>query len=126
MTEVFSGRNGLYALLLVLLLMVVSIGFKYVRMNSITPGRVKGELEEVFSRVSAVRPIQQRKVQFLLEWSSYRNSDQCSGAVAASRECPGNGFEGDVYVVTYRDSIEFPGFLPTIGRQFRVTREMND
>ncbi|OPL19514.1 MAG: hypothetical protein AVO35_10145 [Candidatus Aegiribacteria sp. MLS_C] len=126
MTEVFSGRNGLYALLLVLLVMVVSVGFKYVRMTSVTPGKVKGELEEVFSRVSAVRPMSLRKAQFLMEWGNYRNSDQCSGAVSASRDCSGNGFEGDIYVVTYKDSIEFPGFLPTISRQFRVTREMNE
>lgn len=126
MTEVFSGRNGLYALLLVLLIMVVSIGFKYVRMNSITPGKVSSELDEVYSHVASVRPMSLLKAQFLMEWGNYRNSEQCSDAVASSRNYSGNGFEGDVYVVTYRDSIEFPGFIPTISRQFRVTRRMGN
>lgn len=124
MTEVFSGRNGLYALLLVILIMIVSVAFRYVKMTSITPGTVSGELDEIYELVEDVRPLSLLKAQFLMEWGNYRNSDQCSAAVAASRDYAGNGFEGDVYVVTYVDSIEFPGFLPTISRQFRVTKRI--
>ncbi len=126
MSEVFSGRNGLYALLLVILLMVVSVAVKYVRMNSLTPGRVSSELDDIYERVDDVRPLSLLKAQFLMEWGNYRNSEECSRAVASSRNYSGNGFEGDVYVVTYVDSIEFPGFLPTISRQFRVTRRIGN
>ncbi|MFO8183035.1 MAG: hypothetical protein R6U39_02555 [Candidatus Aegiribacteria sp.] len=111
-------------LVLVIFIMVVSVAVKYVQMTAITPGRVSGELDRVYDRVSDVRPMSLLKAQFLMEWGRHRNSEECSAAVAASREYPGNGFEGDVYVVTYADSIEFPGFLPTLTRQFRVTKRL--
>jgi hypothetical protein len=105
--------------------MVVSIAYKYVNMSSITPGRVSGELDMVYERVQDVRPMSLLKAQFLMEWGHYRESDECSAAVSASMNSSGNGFEGDVYVVTYTDSIEFPGFLPTIRKEFRITRRMD-
>lgn len=124
MSEIFSGRKALYTLLLVIFIMVVSIAVKYVQMTAITPGRVSSELDRVYSSVKDVRPMSLLKAQFLMEWGRYRNSDECSAAVAASSEYPGNGFEGDVYVVSYPDSLEFPGFLPTLTRQFRVTKRL--
>lgn len=124
MAEVFSGRKGLYTLILVIFVMVVSVAVKYVQMTAITPGRVSGELDRVYNRVKDVRPMSLLKAQFLMEWGRYRNSEECSAAVAASSEYPGNGFEGDVYVVSYPDSIEFPGILPNMARQFRVTKRL--
>jgi hypothetical protein len=126
MSEFLSGRNSMFVLLLVLLIMVASVAVKYIKMTSLTPGKVSSELDEIYGRVQDVRPMSLMKAQFLMEWGEYRDSEECSRAVASSVNFRGNGFEGDVYVVTYADSIEFPGFLPTIRKEFRITRRMAD
>jgi len=125
MSDLFSSKSGLFKFLLVVLLLVVSIVFKYVNMVTLKPAGVQGELNEVFSRVAHVRPMSLLKAEFLMEWGEYRNSDECSEAVAASRLYSGNGFENDVYVVSYADSIEFPGF-PTLSQQFRIEKPMRN
>lgn len=126
MSDMFSGRSGFFVLLLAVLIMVVAVGVEYLRMTSITPGKVSSELDAVYERVQHVTPLSVLKAQFLMEWGNYRNSDECSDAVAASRFYSGDGFEGNVYVVTYVDSIEFPGVMPTISRSFRVTKRIGD
>ena len=123
MSGLFSGRSGLFAFLLVTLLMIVSVGMKYVNIISLKPASVRGELEEMFDRVADVSPMSLMKAEFLREWGAYRSSDECSGVVAASRMYSGNGFEGDVYIVSYTDSIEFPG-LPTLRIDFRIEKSM--
>jgi hypothetical protein len=123
MSDYFSGKSGVFVFLLAVLVMIVSVAIKYVGMVSQTPANVSGELEEVFSRVEAVRPLSLQKAEFLMEWGRYRDSDECSEAVSASRTYSGSGFEGDIYVVTYTDSIEFPA-LPTLVRQFRIEKPM--
>jgi len=123
MSDMLSGKSGLFTFLLIVLVMIVSITIKYVNMVTLTPAKVSSELEEVFSRVDNVSPLSLRKAEFLMEWSRFRDSDECSDAVSASRMYSGNGFEGDVYIVSYADSIEFPGF-PTIHRQFRIEKPM--
>lgn len=125
MSDFLSGRSGLFTFLLVMVLLVVSVVLKYVSMTTATPTKVKGELDEVFSRVSSIHPVSLRKAEFLKEWGEYRNSEQCSRAVSSSRFLAGNGFQGDVYVVTYRDSIEFPGF-PTMRRSFSIEKPMSE
>ncbi len=124
MSDLFSGRSGLFAFLLVVLIMIISVVIRFVSVVTITPAKVSSELEEVFTRVEDIGAISMLKVEFLKEWGEYRRSDECSAAVSASVEYPGNGFEGNVYVVSYADSIEFPG-LPTFHREFRVERAMS-
>jgi hypothetical protein len=124
MSDMFSGRSGLYAFLLVVLVMIVSVAIKYVNVVALTPAKVSSELQEVFSRVEGIGAISMLKVEFLKEWGEYRRSDECSEAVSASQEYSGNGFEGNSYVVTYADSIEFPGF-PTFHREFRIEKPMS-
>jgi hypothetical protein len=123
MSDILSGRSGIFAFLLALLILIISVVIKYVTVVSITPANVHGELDEVFDRVAHVTPLQVLKAEFLMEWGEYRNSDECSEAVSTSRLFSGNGFEGDVYVVSYPDSIEFPGIM-TLRRQFRVEKPM--
>ena len=117
----FSGKSSLFTFLLIVLIMIVTVVIKFVSVVTLTPAKVSGELDEIFSSVEGVSNIQ---VEFLKEWGDYRISDECSGAVSASRLYSGSGFEGNVYVVTYADSIEFPGF-PTFRREFRVERPMS-
>ncbi len=119
----FSGRSGLYAFLLIVLVMIVSVAIKYVNVVVLKPAKVSSELEEVFSRVEGIGAISMLKVEFLNEWGEYRRSDECSEAVSASQTYSGNGFEGNSYIVTYADSIEFPGF-PTFHREFRIEKPM--
>ena len=123
MSDIFSGRSGLFAFLLVVLLMILSVVIKFVSVVSLTPAKVSSELEEVFCRVEGIGSISILKVEFLKEWGEYRRSDECSSAVSASQTYPGNGFEGNVYVVSYADSIEFPGF-PTFHREFHIEKSM--
>ncbi|MCK5117793.1 MAG: hypothetical protein KAR44_14445 [Candidatus Aegiribacteria sp.] len=124
MSDLFSGRSGLFAFLLVVLVMILSVVIRFVSVVTLAPAKVSSELEEVFTRVEGIGTINDIKVEFLKEWGEYRRSDECSAAVSASTEYPGNGFEGNVYVVSYPDSIEFPGF-PTFRREFRVERSMS-
>ncbi len=123
MSDLLSGRSGLFTFLLVALLMILSVVIKYVSVVSLTPAKVRTELDEIFCRVEDVGSISILKVEFLKEWGEYRRSDECSGAVSASRTHSGNGFEGDVYVVSYADSIEFPGF-PIFHCEFRIEKPM--
>lgn len=123
MSDLFSGKSGVFAFLLIVLVMIVSIAIKYANMATLTPAKVSSELDDVYSRIADVRPMSLLKAEFLMEWGNYRTSDECSDAVSASVLYSGNGFEGDVYVVTYADSIEFPGF-PTLRRQFRIEKPM--
>lgn len=123
MSDLFSGKSGVFTLLLVVFVMIVSIVIKYVDMVTLTPAKVGSELGEIYSRVDDVRPLEVLKAEFLREWGRYRRSDECSDAVSASCTYPGNGFEGDVYIVSYADSIEFPGF-PILHRQLRIERSM--
>lgn len=124
MSDLFSGKSGLFAFLLVVLIMIISIVIRFVSVVTLTPAKVSSELEEVFTRVEDIRSVSILKVEFLKEWGEYRRSDECSAAVSASVEYPGNGFEGNVYVVSYADSIEFPGF-PTFHREFRIEKPMS-
>lgn len=119
----FSGKSGLFTFLLVVFILIVSVTIKYLSVVSLKPAKVRAELEEIFSRVDNVTPISLLKAEFLKEWGEYRYSDECSWAVSASRMYSGNGFEGDAYVVTYADSIEFPGF-PTFHCEFRIEKPM--
>ncbi|MEN8208515.1 MAG: hypothetical protein ABFR50_04605 [Candidatus Fermentibacteria bacterium] len=121
MSDLFSGRSGLYAFLLVVFVMIVSIGIKYLNVVTFTPSKVSSELEEVFNRVEGIGSIAMLKVEFLKEWGDYRISDECSEAVSFSIE--NSGFEGDVYYISYPDSIEFPG-LPTMRFEFRIEKPM--
>ncbi len=121
MSDLFSGKSGLYTFLLVLLVMIVSVVIKYFNVVSLKPAAVHAELEEIFISVENVRPMSLMKAEFLMAWGKYRNSDECSGAVSVSRLS--SGFEGDVYVVSYADSIEFPG-LPTFHCQFSLEQPM--
>jgi len=123
MSDILSGRSGVFTFLLVVLVMIVSVVLKYESMVTLTPAKVSRELEEVYGRVADVAPLSLRKAEFLMQWGNYRESDECSNTVSASRFYSGNGFEGDVYVVSYTDSIEFPG-LPTLYRNFRIERPM--
>ncbi len=123
MSDLLSGKSGLFTFLLTLLVLIVSVVIRYVSMVSLTPAHVRDELEEIFTRVDDVRPLSLQKAEFLIEWGAYRASDECSEAVSASSMYSGNGFEGDVYMVSYPDSIEFPGF-PTLHRQFRIEKPM--
>ena len=123
MSDYLSGKSGIFTFLLIVLIMVVSIAIKYANMVTLTPAKVSSELDYVFSKVADVRPLSVLKAEFLMEWGNYRSSDECSDAVTASQMFSGNGFEGDVYVVSYPDSIEFPGF-PTMHRQFRIEKPM--
>lgn len=119
----FSGRSGLYAFILVVFLLIISVVIKYVSMVTLTPAKVSSELEEIFSSVEGIGTTERVKVQFLIEWGEYRRSAECSEAVSASQTYSGNGFEGNSYIVTYADSIEFPGF-PTLHREFRIEKPM--
>jgi hypothetical protein len=123
MSDLFSGKSGVFTFLLVVLVMIISLAIKYAGTVSLTPAKVSSELEEVFNRVADVRPLSLQKAEFLMEWGRYRDSDECSEAVSGSRTHYGNGFEGDLYVVSYTDSIEFPGF-PTLIREFRIEKPM--
>lgn len=125
MSDFLAGRSGLFTFLLVMVLLILSVVLKYVGMTTATPTGVKGELDEVFSRVSTIHPVSLRKAEFLKEWGEYRSSEECSQAVSSSRFLAGNGFQGDVYVVTYSDSIEFPGF-PTLRRTFSIEKPMTE
>ena len=120
----FSGKSGLFAFLLIVFVMIISVVVKYVSVVSLTPAKVSSELEEVFGRVEGIGSISIVKVEFLKEWGEYRRSDECSAAVSASQTHSGNGFEGNVYVVSYADSIEFPGF-PAFYREFRIEKPMS-
>ena len=124
MSDIFSGRSGLYAFLLVVLVMIISVVIKYVSVVTLTPAKVSSELEEIFCSVEDMGSISTVKVEFLKEWGEYRRSDECSDAVSASQRYSGNGFEGSSYIVTYADSIEFPGF-PTFRREFRIEKPMS-
>ena len=119
----FSGRSGLYAFFLLVFLLIISVVIKYVSMVTLTPAKVSSELEEIFCTVEGIGTIERVKVQFLIEWGEYRRSAECSDAVSASQTYSGNGFEGNSYIVTYADSIEFPGF-PTLHREFRIEKPM--
>lgn len=119
----FSGRSGLYAFILVVFLLIISVVIKYVSMVTLTPAKVSSELEEIFCSVEGIGTTERVKVQFLIEWGEYRRSAECSEAVSASQTYSGNGFEGNSYIVTYADSIEFPGF-PTLHREFRIEKPM--
>lgn len=123
MSDLFSGKSGVFTFLLVVLVMIVSVAIKYAAMVSLTPAKVGSELEEVFNSVAQVRPLSLQKAEFLMAWGRYRDSDECSEAVSGSRNHSGNGFERDLYIVSYTDSIEFPG-LPTLIRQFRIEKPM--
>ena len=124
MSDLFSCKSGLIAFLLVLLVMIVSVMIKYASVVFLTPAKVSAELNEVLRSVEGAGSISLLKVEFLKEWGEYRRSDECSGAVSSSQLYSGNGFiEGDIYVVTYADSIEFPGF-PTFRCQFRIEKPM--
>lgn len=124
MSDLLSGKNGIYVGIVVLLIFLLCITFKLVSVFSWTPSGVKNELEDVFDEVSGISPISLRKAEFLIRWGEYRNSDDCSDAVMESQFHPGNGFDGDVYIVSYPDSIEFPVFS-TFHRQFRVEQTMS-
>jgi len=121
MSDLFSGKSGLFAFLLVLLVMIVSVVVKYFTVVSIKPAAVHAELQEIFISVEDVRPLSLLKANFLMEWGKYRDSDECSSAVSASRLS--SGFVGDIYTVSYTDSIEFPG-LPTFHCQFSLEQPM--
>jgi hypothetical protein len=123
MSDMLSGRSGLFAFILVVFLMIISVVIKYVSVVALTPAKVSSELEDVFCMVEDMGAISIIKVEFLKEWGEYRRSDECSDAVSASQTYSGNGFEGNSYVVTYADSIEFPG-LPTFHREFRIEKPM--
>ncbi|RKZ10249.1 hypothetical protein DRQ25_03545 [Candidatus Fermentibacteria bacterium] len=123
MSDIISGRSGLFAFLLVVLVLIVSVVIKYVSVVTLTPAKVSTELEEIFCRVEGMGSISTIKVEFLKEWGEYRRSEECSEAVSASQTYSGNGFEGNSYIVTYADSIEFPGF-PTFHREFRIEKPM--
>ena len=123
MLEILSCRDNLYAILLTILILVVSIAAKYVIVLVSTPSRVQGELNEIYEKVENIYPVSLRKAEFLIKWGEYRNSDECSDAVYRSLFYSGSGFDGNVYAVSYPDSIEFPG-LPTFRRQFRIEKPM--
>jgi len=123
MSSILSGRSGFFAFLIAILFMVVSVVYKYINMTSITPGRVSHELDQVFSEVGSVRPMSLLKAEFLMEWGEYRSSERCSEAVSASTRYSGDGFQGDHYVVTYQDSIEFPG-ITTLRQRFSIEKKM--
>lgn len=124
MSGFFSGRSGFFTFLLVILVMIVSVAIKFVNVYSLKPATVSGELNEIFSMVENVRPLGLRKAEFLMEWSKYRDSDECSDAVSESRMHEGNGFVGDEYIVCYSDSIEFPG-IPTFRCHFHIEKSMS-
>ncbi len=123
MLDILSRRNNLYAILLAILILVVSVAVKYINVLYWTPSRVSSELSEIYEEVEGIRPVSLRKAEFLIKWGEYRNSDGCSNAVHQSLFPSGTGFEDNVYVVSYPDSIEFPG-LPAFRRQFRIEKPM--
>lgn len=123
MLEFLSRRNNLYAIILAVVILVISVAVKYVIVLYSTPSRVQSELNEVYEGVENNFPFSRRPAEFLIKWGEYRNSDECSNAVYQSLFYSGSGFEGNVYVVSYPDSIEFPG-LPTFRRQFRIEKLM--
>ena len=123
MLEFLSRRNNLYAIIITAAILVVSVAVKYVIVLYSTPSRVQSELNEIYEEVENIHPVSLRKAKFLIKWGEYRNSDECSNAVYHSLFYSGSGFDGNVYVVSYPDSIEFPGF-PTFRRQFRIEKPM--
>jgi hypothetical protein len=123
MLDFLSRRNNLYAIILAVVILVVSVAVKYVNVLYSTPSRVQSELNEVYEGVENNYPLPRRPEKFRYKWGEYRNSDECSNAVYQSRFYSETGFEGNVYVVSYPDSIEFPG-LPTFRRQFRIEKLM--
>ncbi|MCK4506860.1 MAG: hypothetical protein KAW14_14685 [Candidatus Aegiribacteria sp.] len=123
MLDILSRRDNLYAVLLTILILAVSVAVKYVNVLYSTPSRVQSELNEIYEEVESIHPVSLRKAEFLIKWGEYRNSDECSNAVYQSLFYSGSGFEGNIYVVSYPDSIEFPG-LPTFRRQFRIEKPM--
>ncbi len=123
MLDFLSRRNNLYAIILAVVILVVSVAAKYVNVLYSTPSRVQSELNEIYEEVENIHPVSLRKAEFLIKWGEYRNSDECSDAVYRSLFYSGSGFDGNVYVVSYPDSIEFPG-LPTFRRQFRIEKPM--
>lgn len=124
MVDMFSGKSPVFAILLALLLLVVLVAVKVVNVMTWTPGRVRGELNDVFTQVQNISPMSLRKAEFLILWGDYRLSEDCSDAVVRSRDYPGNGFDGNTYVVVYSDSVEFPGF-PTFHREIRIEKSMS-
>ncbi|MCK4671164.1 MAG: hypothetical protein KAT47_01390 [Candidatus Aegiribacteria sp.] len=123
MLDFLSRRNNLYAIILAVVILVVSVAAKYVNVLYSTPSRVQSELNEIYEEVENIHPVSLRKAEFLIKWGEYRNSDECSDAVYRSLFYSGSGFDGNVYVVSYPDSIEFPG-LPTFRRQLRIEKPM--
>ncbi|MCK5064948.1 MAG: hypothetical protein KAQ97_06680 [Candidatus Fermentibacteraceae bacterium] len=123
MLDFLSRKNNLYAIILSVVILVVSVAVKYINVLYMTPSRIQSELNEVYEEVKNIHPVSLRKVEFLIKWGEYRNSDECSNAVYQSLFETGSGFEGNVYVVSYPDSIEFPG-LPNFHRQFRIEKPM--
>lgn len=123
MLDILSRRNNLYAVLIAVVILVISVAVKYVNVLYSTPSRVQSELNEIYEEVENIYPVSLRKAEFLIKWGEYRNSDECSNAVYQSLFYSGSGFVGNVYVVSYPDSIEFPG-LPAFRRQFRIEKPM--
>lgn len=123
MLEFLSRRNNLYAIILAVVVLVVSVAIKYADVLFRTPSRVQSELNEVYEEVANIYPLPRRPAEFLIKWGEYRSSDECSNAVYQSILYSGTGFDGNIYVVCYPDSIEFPG-LPTFRSQFRIEKLM--
>lgn len=123
MLDLLKRRNNLYVIIFAVVILVVSVVIKYVIVLYGTPSRVQGELDEVYEEVMNNYPISRRPVEFLIKWGEYRNSDECSNAVYQSLLYSGTGFVGNVYIVSYPDSIVFPG-IPTFRRQFRIEKLM--
>ncbi len=123
MLDLLKGRKNFYTILLAVLILFISVAVKYIDVLYMTPSRVQSELNRVYKEVENIRPVSLRKAEFLIKWGEYRSSEECSDAVSQSRFYYGSGFEGNIYVVSYPDSIEFPG-LPTFRRQFRIEKPM--
>lgn len=122
MLEILSRRNNLYAIILAVAVLLISVAVKYIIVLFSTPAKVQSEINEVYEEVENNYPLSRRPAEFLIVWGEYRDSDECSNAVYQS--VFGSGFEGNMYVVSYPDSIEFPG-LPTFRRQFRIEKLMD-
>ena len=123
MLDFLSRRKNLYVIIFAVVILAVGVAIKYVNVLYRTPSRVQSELDEIYEDVENIHPVSLRKAEFLIKWGEYRNSDECSNAVYESLFYSGSGFDGDIYVVSYPDSIEFPG-LPPFRRQFRIEKLM--
>lgn len=123
MLDLLKRRNNLYVIIFAVVILVVSVAVKYVIVLYGTPSRVRSELDEIYEEVENIYPVSRRPAEFLIKWGEYRDSDECSNAVYQSLFCSGTGFESNAYVVSYPDSIVFPG-LPPFRRQFRIEKLM--